>query len=301
MIPLLTPVHFTDYELIDSGNFYKLERFGRYILSRPEPQAIWKKHLSETEWQQLAHAHFVMKRNNNRVDNLDRGEWLTQKNMPESWYVQYQYEHMHLKFRLALTSFKHVGLFPEQAENWNFIYDCIKKSKVADFKVLNLFAYTGGASLAARAAGARVTHVDAVKQVITWANDNMQASHLADIRWIVDDALKFVRREVKRGNKYNGIILDPPAYGRGPEGEKWVLEQSIAELMELCHKIFEPQPAAFVLLNLYSMGYSPLIAQNLLTSFFQPPTPIECGELCVADRAGRKLPLGIFGRFCIGE
>lgn len=297
MIPLIAPVHFTDYELIDSGNFYKLERFGQYILSRPEPQAIWERHLPETEWQQLAHAHFVLKKVNNRVDNLDRGEWLTKKGMPESWYVNYNYGQMHLKFRLALTSFKHVGIFPEQAENWNFVYDSIKQSKNKDFRVLNLFAYTGGASLAACAAGARVTHVDAVKQVITWANENMQVSQLSDIRWIVDDALKFVRREVKRGNRYEGIILDPPAYGRGPEGEKWILEQSLSELMQLCHKLFNPQPAAFVLLNLYSMGYSPLIAQNLLSTTFVPSVPVECGELCVTDRAGRKLPLGVFGRF----
>lgn len=299
MIPILTPDHFKEYELIDSGNFYKLERFGNYILSRPEPQAIWKKHLPENEWQRLAHAHFTLKKINNRVDNLDRGEWQIQKDMPENWYVHYQYSQMHIKFRLALTSFKHVGLFPEQAENWNYIFDSVKLSKTDDYNVINLFAYTGGASLAACAAGARVTHVDAVKPVVTWANDNMHASQLRGIRWIVDDALKFVRREVKRGNKYKGIILDPPAYGRGPEGEKWILEQSLPELLELCRNIFDPQPCAFVLLNLYSMGYSPLIAQNLLSTAFQPDVPIECGELCVIDRAGRKLPLGVFGRFCI--
>jgi 23S rRNA (cytosine1962-C5)-methyltransferase len=299
MIPIITPEHFAEYELIDSGEFYKLERFGKYILSRPEPQAIWKKHLPENEWQRLAHAHFVIKKNGNRVDNLDRGEWQTQKGMPENWYIQYRYSSMQLKFRLALTSFKHVGLFPEQAENWNYIFDSIKQSKIEAYKVLNLFAYTGGASLAACAAGASVTHVDAVKQVVTWANDNLQASQLGGVRWIIDDALKFVRREVKRNNKYHGIILDPPAYGRGPEGEKWVLEQSLPELLELCCQIFDPQPGAFVLLNLYSMGYSPLIAQNLLSTVFPLTATVDTGELCASDRAGRKLPLGVFARFRI--
>ncbi|MCX7985334.1 MAG: class I SAM-dependent methyltransferase, partial [Bacteroidales bacterium] len=221
----------------------------------------------------------------------------TKKGMPESWSIAYRYQQMQLKFRLALTSFKHVGLFPEQAVNWNYIYDTIKLSKTQNYKVLNLFAYTGGASLAACAAGAKVTHVDAVKQVITWANENMQNCGLNGIRWMVEDALKFVRREVKRGNRYEGIILDPPAYGRGPEGEKWILEDSLPEMLELCKQLFNPTPSAFILLNLYSMGYSPLVAHNLLATVFRPTSTVEMGELCVNDRANRKLPLGVFARF----
>lgn len=296
MIPLYYPESFKDYELVDTGNFYKLERYGKYIISRPEPQAIWSKHLSEEEWDKLAHATFILKKNNGKVDNFDRGEWILKKGMPESWYISYQYQNMKLKFRLALTSFKHVGLFPEQAENWNFIYDCIRAAQQSEFKVLNLFAYTGGASLAATAAGGKVTHVDAVKQVVSWANENMQASNLKGIRWIVDDALKFVKREVKRGNKYSGIILDPPAYGRGPEGEKWLLEQSLPELLNLCKDIFIPEKFSFIILNLYSMGYSPIIAQNLLKTTFNA-SHIETGELCTRDKAERILPLGIFARF----
>ncbi len=298
MIPLYYPDFFRDYELIDSGNFYKLERFGQYILSRPEPQAIWPKHLSDEEWNKLAHATFKLKKINGKVDNLDRGEWMLKKGMPKSWYIFYQYKEMKLKLRLALTSFKHVGLFPEQAENWNFIYECIRSAQQQEFKVLNLFAYTGGASLAACAAGGKVTHVDAVKQVVNWANDNMQTSNLNGIRWIVDDALKFVKREVKRGNKYSGIILDPPAYGRGPEGEKWILEHSLPELLKLCYDIFLQENHSFIILNLYSMGYSPIIAKNLLNKIFEAKN-IETGELCSKDKAQQILPLGVFARFKI--
>jgi 23S rRNA (cytosine1962-C5)-methyltransferase len=297
MIPLFAPKYFEDYELIDSGEFYKLEKFGNYIVSRPEPQAIWKKSLSEEEWKRLADASFSLKKENNRVNNFDRGIWIRKKNMPESWNVAYHYNTMKLKFRLALTSFKHIGIFPEQAENWNYIFDAVSHSNVRDYKVLNLFAYTGGASLAASAAGAIVTHVDSVKQVISWANDNMQLSNLNGIRWIVDDALKFLQREVKRGNQYNAIIFDPPAYGRGPEGEKWVLEKSMAELLDAGRKVFKADHSSFILLNLYSMGYSPLIAQNLLYSVFSPEVEVETGELYVPDRGARKLPLGVFARF----
>jgi 23S rRNA (cytosine1962-C5)-methyltransferase len=161
--------------------------------------------------------------------------------------------------------------------------------------VLNLFAYTGGASLAAKAAGADVTHVDSVKQVVTWSRENMEASNLNNIRWIVEDALKFVQREVRRGNKYNGIILDPPAYGRGPDGEKWVLEKSINELLKLCKQLLKDNNS-FVVLNLYSMGFSALIAENLVRDIFKYSNNIESGELYVQDNSGRKLPLGIFAR-----
>ena len=205
MIQQLSP-HIPDYELIDSGEGEKLERFGQYVVRRPEPQAIWRKSLGERAWRD-ADASFLR---DNRSE--ERGEWRLKPEMPSRWSVRYDYKDMHLRMRLALTSFKHVGIFPEQAANWMFIYDTIEELRQAGIerpKVLNLFAYTGGASLAARAAGADVTHVDSVKQVVTWSRENMEQSQLDGIRWIVEDATKFVEREVRRGNKYHGIILDP--------------------------------------------------------------------------------------------
>jgi 23S rRNA (cytosine1962-C5)-methyltransferase len=288
-------MQFTDYELIDSGNFEKLERFGAFVLARPEPQALWDKSLTDTEWQQIVQAYFVLNKQTN-TENTERGEWKLKKGMPEQWIVDYSYKTMQLKMRLGLTSFKHVGLFPEQAENWNYIFDTIKLFSNDDVSVLNLFAYTGGASLAARAAGANVTHVDSVKQVISWSRENMEASNLDNIRWIVEDALKFVQREVRRGSHYNGIILDPPAYGRGTEGEKWILERSLNDLLKLCKQLLKNENS-FVLLNLYSMGYSSHIAQNLLKTVFETNEGPEAGELFVTDKAGRKLPLGIYSRF----
>ncbi|MDR2036850.1 MAG: class I SAM-dependent methyltransferase [Bacteroidales bacterium] len=293
-IKLLTPKHWIDYELIDSGNFEKLERFGKYILSRPEPQAVWNKSLSGKDWDDMAHAVFRKETGKGNQHENDRGEWILRNGMPQQWWIQYQYAGMSLRFRLGLTAFKHVGIFPEQAENWNFIYDQIKSMPVTSPRLLNLFAYTGGASLAAKAAGADVTHVDSVKQVINWSRENMEASRLSDIRWIVDDAMKFVRREIKREKQYHGIILDPPAYGRGPEGEKWILEDSINELTGLCCKLLVPQ-SSFLILNLYSMGFSALIAENLIRSFL-PDIKSEYGELFLPDRSGKQLPLGVFVR-----
>ena len=218
--------------------------------------------------------------------------------MPDRWTVEYNYGQMNLKMRLALTSFKHVGIFPEQAANWNFIYDRIVEQRERGVapKVLNLFAYTGGATLAARAAGADVTHVDSVKQVVTWSRENMEQSGLEGVRWIVEDALKFVRREVRRGNRYDGIILDPPAYGRGANGEKWVLEENIAEMLECCASLLDPDHG-FLLLNLYSMGLSALLARTALRQTFGTTGHEEFGELYFSDRAGKELPLGTFCRF----
>lgn len=289
-IKLLTPQEWSDYELLDSGNFEKLERFGRYITARPEPQAIWNKSLSDAEWEQRTNAYF---RKDKR--NEERGEWICKPNMPQQWFVNYRHGNMHLRMRLGLTSFKHVGLFPEQAENWNFIYDQVKKTGTSA-RVLNLFAYTGGASLAARSAGADVTHVDSVKPVITWARENMEASGLDGIRWIVDDALKFARREVKRGKKYNGIILDPPAYGRGPEGEKWILEENLNELLSLCRQLLEPRNSFFVL-NLYSMGLSALLARTTVRQLVGECQGENFGELFFTDAFGKSLPLGVYYRF----
>jgi 23S rRNA (cytosine1962-C5)-methyltransferase len=301
MIQSIHPECFTEYELIDTGNFEKLERFGSYIVSRPEPQALWDKSLSDAEWNRLAHATFKREKQNkpDSFDNTERGEWILKKGMPDQWFIQYNYKAMQLKMRLGLTSFKHVGIFPEQAENWNFIFDTLTEHSATDCNVLNLFAYTGGASLAARAAGANITHVDSVKQVITWSRENMEASGLTDVRWIVEDALKFVQREVRRGNKYNGIILDPPAYGRGADGEKWILEKSINELLKLCNQLLKNEKS-FVVLNLYSMGFSALVAQSLMKTVFQNQGILSSGELYLPDNAGRKLPLGVFVRLVKG-
>ena len=196
------------------------------------------------------------------------------------------------------TTCKHVGLLPEHAANWNFIYDnCVRmRAEERTPKVLNLFAYTGGATLAARAAGADTTHVDSVKQVVTWARENMEQSGLEGVRWIVEDALKFVQREVRRGNRYNGIILDPPAYGRGANGEKWILEDNIGEMLECCARLLEPR-GAFLVLNLYSMGLSATLASTAVRQAFGTPFEEQFGELCFDDRAGKRLPLGTYCRF----
>lgn len=285
---------FSGYELIDSGDFEKLERFGKYTTRRPEPQAIWHKSLDEREWQRLADASFIRDQRSE-----ERGEWRLKEKMPSRWSIAYDYKSMHLKMRLALTSFKHVGIFPEQAENWRFIYDNIEQIasiKGSTPRVLNLFAYTGGATLAARAAGADVTHVDSVKQVVTWARENMEQSGLDGVRWMVEDALRFVRREVRRGNHYDGIILDPPAYGRGPDGEKWILEDNIQEMLSLCAQLLEPKDS-FLVLNLYSMGLSAMLARTAVHQAFGTPSKEQAGELYFEDRASKQLPLGTYYRF----
>ena len=292
MQELLTP-DFGDYELIDTGDFEKLERFGRYVTRRPEPQAIWRRSLAEEEWRRTADASF---RRDARSD--ERGEWRLAPGMPDRWVVEYAYKRMRLRMRLGLTSFKHVGIFPEQAANWNFIYDECRAlaGDSGGAKVLNLFAYTGGATLAARAAGAEVTHVDSVKQVVTWARENMELSGLEGVRWIVEDALKFVQREVRRGSRYRGIILDPPAYGRGANGEKWVLEDNICEMLACCAQLLEPENA-FLVLNLYSMGLSSTLARTAVRQAFGAPRTEQWGELYFPDRAGKELPLGTYYRF----
>jgi 23S rRNA (cytosine1962-C5)-methyltransferase len=291
---LLTPDKWSDYELIDTGNGEKLERFGNYILRRPEPQAVWQKSLTEKEWETQANAYF--KREKNSQNESEKGDWVLKPGMPGQWFVNYSSNGLKLRMRLGLTAFKHIGIFPEQAENWDYIYQSVKDLKVESPRVLNLFAYTGGASLAAKAAGADVVHVDSVKQVINWAAENQQASNLDGIRWVVEDAMKYIKREVKRGKTYHGIILDPPAYGRGPDGEKWILEDSINELIQLCSQILEKENNFFVL-NLYSMGFSALIAENLIKTHFPNVTNHQLGEIYLKEQSGKRLPLGVFLRF----
>ncbi len=296
-LSLQAPAHWSDYELLDSGGGRKLERFGGVVAARPEPQALWPPSLPQAEWESRAGAVF---RKNKGSE--DKGEWILKRGTPQQWFVDYRNPAgLNLKMRLGLTSFKHVGIFPEQAANWDYIFETVRGLRAAGVEhpaVLNLFAYTGGASLAACAAGAQVTHVDSVRQTVSWSRENMEASGLDGIRWVVEDALKFVRREVRRGHRYNGIILDPPSYGRGADGEKWVLEEHIGEMLSLCAELLE-NTGCFVVLNLYSMGLSALLARTLAEASFPQLTDAEAeqGELFVPDSFGKCLPLGVFLRF----
>ncbi len=290
MIHLLTPTHWKDYELIDCGDFEKLERFGNLVLCRPEPQAVWKKVLSPQEWKKKTHINF-------KGRSATSGEWnKADKNIPDRWNVNYKNNEISINLRLGLTSFKHVGVFPEQAVNWDYISSSIKKFKTTSPKVLNLFAYTGAASLVAKAAGADTTHVDSIKQVVNWANENQELSNLKDVRWVVEDALKFVKRELKRGKKYNGIILDPPAFGHGPNGEKWKLEDHIQEMMQDVVQLLDEEEH-FLILNTYSLGFSSVIVENLIKTSFPQVKNLEVGELYLQATSGIKLPLGVFGKF----
>jgi len=294
-IHTIYPEHWKDYELIDSGDFEKLERFGNYITIRPEPQAVWSKQLPAAEWDKIAHVKFV-------GVSSSSGKWEFRKKMPENWNIQYNLGNTSLVFNLALTKFKHVGIFPEQSTNWDFINNSVKKQKELGIasKVLNLFAYTGGASLAASAAGAETYHVDSIKQVVSWANRNMESSNLKDIRWVVEDAVKFVKRELKRGKIYQGIILDPPAYGHGTDGEKWKLEDQINEMIFDVLQLLDKENH-FLILNTYSLGFSSLILQNLLADNLKKVNlknvHPEYGEIFIPSTTKQFLPLGVYARF----
>ena len=366
-----------DYELLDSGCGEKLERFGQIITVRPEPKALWDKSMSDAEWRRLAHFSFKLASAQNGGRDAgkggknagsgaieDRGSWERHKKADEQWYIRYGADTgsasvagaagasgPQFRMRLGLTAFKHVGIFPEQAPNWEFIYSQVQRlrrtgpERTAETgpeqrpKVLNLFAYTGGASLAAKAAGADVTHLDSIKQVVTWARGNMEASGMDGIRWIVEDAMKFVQREERRGNLYDGIILDPPAYGHGPNGEKWKLDDSLFGLLRSVSHILKPQNS-FMVLNLYSNGYSAALGETLVRQAFGrdfacpspvaegqreiigramqgPGSPCETrplaegqreiagpggltsGELALNDRFGKALPLSIYVRLSL--
>jgi 23S rRNA (cytosine1962-C5)-methyltransferase len=290
-LQLFSPENWKQYELIDAGNGEKLERFDKIITRRPEPQALWDKLMSEKEWERLADVTFVQKGSHN-------GEWKKHKPVADRWPINYKHKQLDISLNLSLTSFKHVGVFPEQALNWDFIFEKTKAMKLSEApRVLNLFAYTGGASLAAKAAGADITHVDSIKQVISWSRENMESSGLTDIRWVVEDALKFVKREAKRGKKYNGIILDPPAYGIGANGERWKLEECINEMLSELSGLLDDKNYFFVL-NMYSLGMSALITENLVkNNFGKKADDMEKGEVYLPATSGLKLPLGILARF----
>lgn len=297
-LKLLHPASWKDYELIDSGQFEKLERFGKYILIRPEPQAIWGKSLNEEEWKQRAHAKFVREQTDKfRFTDDVKGGWSKNPAMPESWNIQYNHHSLNLTLRLALTGFGHVGIFPEQGNNWNFIYDTITSWKISKPRVLNLFAYTGAASVVARAAQADVIHCDASRPGLNWANQNMELNNLKDIRWVYEDAFKFVRREVKRGNKYNGIIMDPPPYGRGPEGEKWTLQEQLDELVHMSSSLLETKNSFFIL-SMYAVGLSAVVGLNVVRTHFEMKDP-EYGEFFLKSKHGKDLPMGTFLRFAL--
>ena len=293
-LQLISPSSWTAYELIDSGDGEKLECYGQYILIRPEPQALWPKSLTEPEWMKLAHAKFDREQKDNfRFSEDVKGGWKKLKPIPDSWNIDYQYNKLSLTLRLALTNFGHVGVFPEQGANWNFIFDTVSNWEQPS-KILNLFAYTGAASVVARTAGAEVTHVDASRPGLNWANQNMQLNNQKDIRWVYEDALKFVKREVKRGNKYNGIIMDPPPYGRGPDGEKWTLEEKLSELIDMSASLLETKTRFFIL-NMYAVGLSSLVGLNVVRSHFDIAP--EFGEFFLKSKNGKNLPMGTFVRF----
>ena len=270
-----------DYELLDCGGGEKLERWGEQYLVRPDPQAIWDSPRKNPAWKR-ANARYLRSQSGG-------GHW-EKKTLPESWKIRYR----DLTFQVKPMNFKHTGLFPEQAVNWDFAMEKIRNAG-RPIRVLNLFAYTGGASLAARAAGADVTHVDSVKPVVSWARENMEASGMDGIRWIVEDALKFVRREARRGRRYDGIVLDPPAYGRGAAGEKWVLEEHINEMLSLCGELLSAR-GSFLVLNLYSMGLSALLARTAVRQLVGECSSEQFGELYFSDPFGKSLPLGVYYR-----
>ena len=290
-----------DYELLDSGRGEKLERFGEYVLARPEPKALWDKTLSEDEWGRLTHTRFTPGAGFGKAGKEDSGTWERLRRMPDQWWIRYSgNDAPDFRLRLGLTSFKHVGVFPEQAPNWNWIFR--KTTSIAAAtgqkpKVLNLFAYTGAASLAARCAGADVAHLDSVRQVVTWAHENQDRSGLDGIRWVIEDAMKFARREERRGNLYQGIILDPPAYGHGPDGEKWKLDECLFDMMKNVGHILDPENS-FLVLNLYSNGFSAILGETVVREALglKSGDGLDSGELILRDKFGKNLPLSIFVR-----
>ena len=279
--------HWKDYEVIDASCGEKLERWGKYILLRPDPQVIWKTEKTVPEWNRLnGHYHRSSK---------GGGEWEF-FNLPQEWTISYR----ELNFRLKPFSFKHTGLFPEQAVNWDWCGERIRQTN-RPVKVLNLFAYTGGATLAAASAGASVTHVDASRGMVTWAKENAAASHLenAPIRWLVDDCVKFVEREIRRGNKYDGIIMDPPSYGRGPKGEIWKIEESIYPFVELASQLLSDD-ALFFLINSYTTGLQPAVLSYLLSTVILKNRggEVQSSEIGLqVSSNGLVLPCGATGRW----
>lgn len=275
-----------DYEILDMANGEKLERWGNIILIRPDPQIIWNNKLKPELWKK-ANAHY-------HRSKTGGGEWEYIKNVPESWQIRYK----DLTFNLKPMGFKHTGLFPEQAVNWDFMINKIRNAG-REIKVLNLFAYTGGATVACSYAGASVCHVDSSKGMTLWAKENVASSGLSErpIRFIIDDVIKFVQREIRRENKYDAIVMDPPSYGRGANGEVWNIEESLYTLVELCTKVLSDKPLFFII-NSYTTGLAPTILANILNLTIKKDGKISCGEIGLPMKDSKLiLPCGIYGRW----
>ena len=275
-----------NYEVLDTGDGEKLERLKDIVLRRPDPQAIWPRQRPELWTKADAHYHRSAK---------GGGEWEFFRRLPERWTVKYG----ELEFYVRPTGFKHTGLFPEQAVNWDWMAGLIRRAG-RPVRVLNLFGYTGGATLACAAAGAKVTHVDAAKGMVQWAGENRKLADVDEtsVRWIVDDALKFVQREARRGNVYEGILMDPPSYGRGPGGEVWKLENELFGLVEACEKVLAPD-ALFMLINSYTTGLQPAVLNNMLTMTAAKSRAgrVTADEIVLPVTAGGVLPCGASGRW----
>ncbi|MCB9896889.1 MAG: class I SAM-dependent methyltransferase [Planctomycetes bacterium] len=284
------------YRLLDTGHGEKLERVGGWTLRRPDPQAMWRPRLEPEAWER---SDLVFVRESDRGGRWERGP--RGRPAPESWEIA----HAGARLLVRPTPFKHIGVFPEQSANWSFVAERLATLRAARGaaerpRVLNLFAYTGAASVFAALAGAQVTHVDASKPALRWAKENAQLSGLPDdaVRWIADDALAFARREVRRGKRYDGILLDPPPYGRGPNNETWVFEEHVVALLEACAALLDAGPA-FLVLSCYAVGTSPLAFVNMLADLGQGE--IEAGELALPEEGGtRALPAGLCGRWMRG-
>ena len=278
-----------DFELLDTGEGQRLERWGRVILSRPDPQILWPKSLPNKEWEK-ANAVFLAGKEG------DKGRWEISSPIPDPWIIQYQ----ETKFLLRLSPFKHTGIFAEQSAQWNWMLEKLQTGKPGvKPKILNLFGYTGGATVVLAKMGCIVTHVDASRPAITWANENAALNKLAkdSTRWILDDAVKFVKREVKRGAKYDGILLDPPAFGHSPTGKTWKFSQDVPGLLQDCVKLLSPE-ARFLLINAYATNSSALSLNNLLedtTGVLKGK--VESGELCLKQKNQRLISTGIFARW----
>ena len=279
-----------DYELLDSGEGEKLERYGQYIFCRPDPEALWNKNGEEKIWDK---ADFKFIREGTKT------KWIAKNGTPKDWVIEFG----GFNFSIKPTSFKHVGLFPEQLSNWEWMEKVIEKNKKnynKPIQIINLFAYTGGATLACAKAGAEVCHVDGSKSAVVWARENAELSGLSDkpIRWMIEDVITFLKREIKRGRKYDAIIMDPPSFGHGPKDELWKIEESFFELMKLCGEILSDEPI-FVLINGYTAGYSAITYENNLKDLMKKyGGKIESGELTIEEsNSDRLLPCGIFARW----
>ena len=301
--------NFPDFELLDSGDGYRLERWGEaaprtgsgatgtgVILQRPDPQIIWQRSLPDTEWNK---AWAIFK----SASGSDKGKWEFKKPIPKPWILKFQ----DIQLLLKLSPFKHTGLFAEQAANWEWMLNKIqdaknqepKKDQNSNLKILNLFAYTGGATITLAKAGCNVTHVDASKPAISWANENHKLNNLPEdsVRWILDDCVKFVKRELKRGTKYDGIIMDPPAFGHSPTGKTWKFNDDLPGLLADCMKLLSEE-AKFLVINGYATNSSALALNNLLEDASKSKAgKIEFGELCLKQKTGRTLSTGIFARW----